>query len=803
MSRIKKQSLIRGGIVTIMILYFAVQDIHAQLVTNGSFESSNIGIVDSTAGIYDNTSVKGWLIQVATGITPPPVFKIVSDTVQQGNRAIKVAVHGLGSFDWDIQIVADSIPVTTGATYNYTIYARSQKRSAKVNFTVGGYSSGEIKAIRPATLSNAWYKYTMQFTVTDSIKFIRAPIHFYGTVDTGNAIWIDNLQIVELNADRKPVIVEAESGIYGSNFPILQDGNVSYADVSTNAINTGNPGDASRIITYQASFADSGTYNLFAHVRVDSSSGRFFYGNGFGSKNEALNSDWVTVDGLSQAGFSSADDVVDGPGTLETGVWKWVNLTKNAYQGAIGNPFVVSTDSLTKTFQIGGGNHGLAIDKFAFGKSNLYYTVSSLDNKQVGIADTNTIYKGPALAAGQPKFLGCAEDNPNNTFTNYWTQLTDGNAGKFGPVAVSTDTAQWNWGGLDVPYNYAVNNNLIFKEHNLIWGAMQPSWISSLDSAQKVFYIETWIRKVGERYPKIDMIDVVNEPLEGHNPPDGGGSPARADYKNALGGNGTTGWDWVIWAFTKARHYIPNAKLLLNDYGIINDTTATTRYLAIINLLKDRGLIDGIGVQGHRFELESADANTLKNNLDRLAATGLPIYISEFDLGNLNDAGTPNDNQQLQLYQNIFPLLWQHTGVKGITLWGYIENQMWQPTCYLLRLDGTARPALLWLAQYIKNNPTDVEKTISGFPSNYQLKQNYPNPFNPTTNINYSIVQTSKVTLIVYDILGREIKTLVNSMQTPGQYTVTFDAQNLSSGVYFYTLRADNFFATKKLMLLK
>ena len=61
-----------------------------------------------------------------------------------------------------------------------------------------------------------------------------------------------------------------------------------------------------------------------------------------------------------------------------------------------------------------------------------------------------------------------------------------------------------------------------------------------------------------------------------------------------------------------------------------------------------------LSVQGHRFELERADTNVLKRNLDRLAATGLPIYISEFDLGNLGNSGTPDDEQQLQLYKKIF-----------------------------------------------------------------------------------------------------------------------------------------------------
>ena len=417
--------------------------------------------------------------------------------------------------------------------------------------------------------------------------------------------------------------------------------------------------------------------------------------------------------------------------------------------------------------------------------------------------DTANIWQGPALAAGQSKFLGNAGDAPNKNYVSYWTQLTPENAGKFGTVGVSTDTTQWNWSGLNTAYNYAINNHLIFKFHNLVWGAQQPSWISGLDSSQQANYIEAWIRMVGQRYPKIDMIDVVNEPLYGHNPPDGGGSPARANYKNALGGDGTTGWDWVINSFKLARKYLPNAKLLINDYGIINDNAATDSYLQIINLLKDRGLIDGIGVQGHRFELESADTNTVRGNLNKLAATGLPIYISEFDLGNPGNTGTPDDAQQLQLYQKVFPILWKHPGVKGITLWGYIQNQMWQTTCYLVNLNGTSRPALQWLAQYIQNNPTGVVETAKDLPSTFELKQNYPNPFNPTTNISYSISNNSKVELKVYDVLGREIQTLVNTVQAPGQYTVSFNAQDFSSGVYFYRINAGNFIATKKLILLR
>ena len=87
--------------------------------------------------------------------------------------------------------------------------------------------------------------------------------------------------------------------------------------------------------------------------------------------------------------------------------------------------------------------------------------------------------------------------------------------------------------------------------------------------------------------------------------------------------------------------------------------------------------------------------------------------------------------------------------------------------------------------------------------SNFSLKQNYPNPFNPTTVISFDISQRSYVKLVVYDVLGREVKTLVDEEKSPGRYSVTFNASNLPSGVYFYRITAGSFVQTKKLMLVK
>ena len=104
---------------------------------------------------------------------------------------------------------------------------------------------------------------------------------------------------------------------------------------------------------------------------------------------------------------------------------------------------------------------------------------------------------------------------------------------------------------------------------------------------------------------------------------------------------------------------------------------------------------------------------------------------------------------------------------------------------------------------------TFISKINSDIPNNYLLLQNYPNPFNPTTNIHYEIPKNGFVKLVVFDILGREVQTLVNEKQNAGTYEVTFNARqpglgsNLSSGIYFYTLTSGDFKETKKFVLLK
>ena len=312
------------------------------------------------------------------------------------------------------------------------------------------------------------------------------------------------------------------------------------------------------------------------------------------------------------------------------------------------------------------------------------------------------------IADGNTKFLGSAYSSSQSTnFRNYWNQITPENGGKWGSVERTRNVM--NWGEMDTSYKLAKQYGILFKAHTLIWGAQQPSWIGGLDTASQRKEIEQWFSLTATKYPDMEYIDVVNEPL--HNAPNGmvpwGTTVKNVDYAKALGGAGATGWDWIIKSFRMARKYFPNAKLIINEYSVINNTNTTQNYIKIIKLLQAEGLIDGIGEQAHAFTTFNVGASTLKANLDALGATGLPIYLTEMDI----DGAT--DYIQLKEMQRVFPIFWKHPAVKGITFWGFRVG-LWRNTekAYLINSNGTERPAMKWLKAYV-NDTLTVTKSIA------------------------------------------------------------------------------------------
>ena len=127
--------------------------------------------------------------------------------------------------------------------------------------------------------------------------------------------------------------------------------------------------------------------------------------------------------------------------------------------------------------------------------------------------------------------------------------------------------------------------------------------------------------------------------------------------------------------------------------------------------MQDRGLIDAIGIQAHAFEYNYNDlagsAATHARNLARLGATGLPVYVTEFDVDGVDAVfGVQDDALQLQRYQALFPVFWESPAVKGITMWGYVQGAHWRTNqgAWLMYTNGAERPALQWLVSYVEDH---------------------------------------------------------------------------------------------------
>ncbi|HEX3593453.1 MAG TPA: endo-1,4-beta-xylanase [Polyangiaceae bacterium] len=288
---------------------------------------------------------------------------------------------------------------------------------------------------------------------------------------------------------------------------------------------------------------------------------------------------------------------------------------------------------------------------------------------------------GAAGGASASKFVGniTTSGAVRDGFAKYWNQITPENEGKWGSVQPSQGT--FNWGSLDKIYAYTQSNHIAFKEHNFIWGSQQPSWVNN-GNAQTA--VQAWMKAFCERYPETKLIDVVNEP-----PPHT--TPA---YIDGMGGTGASGWDWIVNAFKWARAACPNAILILNDYNDIEYQSDNAHLIDIVTKLEAAGApIDAIGAQAH--DAYKIPTNTVKGFIDKLSGTGLPVYITEYDIP------IADDNQQKTVMQEQMTMYFNDTDVGGITLWGYVVGATWKANTGIQQTDGTMRPAMTWLMSFL------------------------------------------------------------------------------------------------------
>jgi lysophospholipase L1-like esterase len=198
------------------------------------------------------------------------------------------------------------------------------------------------------------------------------------------------------------------------------------------------------------------------------------------------------------------------------------------------------------------------------------------------------------------------------------------------------------------------------------------------------------------------------------------------------------------------------------------------------------------------------------SNYDTIAAKAyeknIPVWVSTTQPRNLT-----NDKRiiQMEMRDSTYSIF----GDYAIDFWTDLANEDGTVNSYFDSGDGIhlndAGHKILFervLAEEIYEKtilPVSVDKILAIAPSNYLLEQNYPNPFNPTTNIRFNLPKESNVTLKIYNILGQEISTIVNKTLPAGTHLVTWNAANVSAGPYFYVLKANEYFESKKMLLLK
>ncbi len=378
------------------------------------------------------------------------------------------------------------------------------------------------------------------------------------------------------------------------------------------------------------------------------------------------------------------------------------------------------------------------------------------------------------LSSNSDKFLGNITtgyqvDYGNEKFYTLWNQITPENESKWSSIEGSR-RGSFSWGGCDNAYNYAKNHNFPFKFHCLIWGAQYPNWLNNLSTSEQYKAIEEWMDAIKAHYPNLPLIDVVNEAVPGHQP---------APYKAALGGDGKTGYDWIIKAFEMAHERWPDAILIYNDYNTFQ--WQRSEFINLVRILRDAGApIDAYGCQSH--DLTDMSVSNFKSAMTEIQnALKMPMYSTEYDIG------TSDDALQLQRYKEQIPYMWEADYCAGITLWGYIYGRTWTTdgNSGIIR-DGKDRPAMTWLREYMK---TDAAKNAkSPFPGMVKEASVYVKPAALSVTINEEVPITVRARLKTktIDHVDLYVKNQLVATMTEAPYTTTYVPEALGK----YDLKA-------------
>lgn len=348
-----------------------------------------------------------------------------------------------------------------------------------------------------------------------------------------------------------------------------------------------------------------------------------------------------------------------------------------------------------------------------------------------------------ALADGGAKFVGniTTSGQIRDDMGTYWNQITPENGCKWGSIHSlsngNSGTSKFAWDNYDKcegAYKWAKEKpgERHFKFHALVWGSQYPNFLCkkknpgiTVELTKK--YITEWFDAVAAKFPDLEYIDVVNEAIwAGNNYHSGYGKPAAgAEGRStddtecggsyiieALGGddvvNGKHQYNFITTAFKMARERWPKAVLIYNDYNTLSWQMNEGIEL-IQTIVKNGAPVDAYGQQAH--DCKGMSKSDFESKMTRIHnETGLPLLVSEYDIGEADDTKQKND------YANQIPFMWETPWVAGITIWGYINGATWAANTGIMEKDGRKRAAMTWLEDYFAKNLSKGQNDVTFTP---------------------------------------------------------------------------------------
>ncbi|MDX2248854.1 MAG: endo-1,4-beta-xylanase [Bacteroidia bacterium] len=382
----------------------------------------------------------------------------------------------------------------------------------------------------------------------------------------------------------------------------------------------------------------------------------------------------------------------------------------------------------------------------------------------------------------------------------------------------------------DVDYylSWAESVGWNIRGHALVWGGdeawQSPSWIWSLPADTLLSRVERRIKRDVIHYKgKIKEYDVVNEPV----------------HEKVIAG--ITGDTINHLAFKWAREADSSAKLYINDYSIVNSGGDRGRYYHMIQKLLAQGTpIDGVGVQGHFWDLNSWWSIRMK--LDFMAGLGLPIKITEYDLN--PQQHNLNEQQQAEAFGQMMRVAFSHPSVEGFLFWGFWDSRHWINNAGMFDDDKTPKPAAdtvfhliheVWTTETNGTTASDGSFNFRGFYGEYDLtlpsgevvsvfftpesmdttlqigtgtssiQKNlasvslslFPNPASGYLNFRMTGHQPGLGKITIFDLQGKSVIPSFEGILSV-ETKMTLPIHNLAQGMYFLVIEGENFVVRKK-----